>query len=168
MPATAWAQHRRTPYEGMNAAGADVGIFIPHQDGMSTGPLIEGFFEHYLSARDSVRADVGWASPHRSDDSNVGTREVRIGGDVLHNWEGGAIHPYAGAGLGVYFLQNRINGNNVGDRATKFGGVLIGGVEYFTTNTFSVKGEAAYHIVTDAGGYDPSGFALSIGVKAYF
>lgn len=168
LPVSAWAQHRRTPYTGMNAAGADVGLFLPHQEGMSTGPLIEGFFEHYMSARDSVRLDVGWANPHRSDDSNVGTREVRIGGNIIHNWEGGAIHPYAGAGLGVYFLQNRINGTNVGDRATKFGGALIGGLEFFTTRTFSVKGEAAYHIVTKSGGYDPSGLALSIGVKTYF
>ena len=167
-PATAWAQGRRTPYAGMNAAGATAGLFVPHQEGMSTGPAIEGFFEHYMSARDSARLDVGWASPHRSDDSSVKTRQTRIGGDILHNWEGGAVHPYLGAGLGVYFLQTRINGNNVGDRATKFGGVLIGGVEFFTTRTFAVKGEAAYHIVTKSGDYDPSGLALSIGVKAYF
>lgn len=168
MPATAWAQHRRTPYADLNAAGADVGLFVPHQDGMSTGPLIEGFFEHYMSARDSLRVDVGWMNPHRSDDSNVKTREVRIGGNLLHNWEGGAVHPYVGAGLGVYFLQTRINGNNAGSGATKFGGALIGGIEFFTSRTFSVKGEAAYHIVTDSGSYDPSGLALSIGVKAYF
>lgn len=167
LPARAFAQ-RRTPYAGMNAVGATVGLFVPHQDGMSTGPLIEGFVEHYMSARDSVRFDVGWASPHRSDDSNIGTRQVRIGGDILHNWEGGAVHPYVGVGLGVYLLQDHINGNNVGNRATEFGGALTGGVEFFTTRTFSVKGEAAYHIVTKSGDYDPSGLALSIGVKAYF
>lgn len=166
LPANAWAQ--RTPYAGINAAGASVGLFIPHQQGMSTGPLIEGFFEHYMTARDSVRLDVGWADPKQSDDSSIGTRQVRLGGDLLHNWEGGAVHPFVGAGLGVYFLQNHINGTDVGTRATKFGGVLTGGVEFFASRTFSVKGEANYHIVTKWDGYDPSGLALSIGVKAYF
>jgi len=45
---------------------------------------------------------------------------------------------------------------------------LIGGVEFFTSNTFSVKGEARYHIVTKANGYNPSGLALTIGAKTYF
>jgi hypothetical protein len=31
-----------------------------------------------------------------------------------------------------------------------------------------VKGEARYHVVTKSGPYDPSGLALTIGVKSYF
>jgi hypothetical protein len=95
-------------------------------------------------------------------------RQVRVAVDLLHNWEGGAIHPFVGAGLGAYFLQPRLNGTNLGDRATKLGGTILGGLEFFTSNTFSVKGEARYHVVTKSGPYDPSGLALTIGVKSYF
>lgn len=38
---------------------------------------------------------------------------------------------------------------------TKLGGTIFGGVEFFTSKTFAVKGEARYH-------------ALTIGVKSYF
>ena len=73
---------------------------------------------------------------------------MRVGADLIHNWEGGKIHPFVGAGLGAYFLQPRDNGEDFGDGATKLGGTLLGGVEYFTSKTFSVKGEARYHIVS--------------------
>ena len=42
------------------------------------------------------------------------------------------------------------------------------GLEFFTSNTFAVKGEARYHAVMKANGYNPSGLALTIGVKSYF
>jgi hypothetical protein len=41
-------------------------------------------------------------------------------------------------------------------------------VEFFTSKTFAVKGEARYDRVMKANGYDPSGLSLSIGVKSYF
>lgn len=167
LPAIASAQ-RRMPHKDAGALGADVGVFLPRQDGMTTGPAIEGFYEYYLSARDSVRVGAGWANPKQEADSDNTMRQVRIAVDVLHNWEGGAIHPFVGAGLGTYFLQPRSHGTNLGDSATKLGGTILGGVEFFTSNTFAVKGEARYHIVTKSGLYDPSGLALTIGVKSYF
>jgi Outer membrane protein beta-barrel domain len=163
----AWAQ-RRVPHKDSAALGGEVGLFLPQQDGMDAGPALEGFYEYYLDARDSVRVGVGWASPNAEGESDASVRQVRIAVDLLHNWEGGSIHPFLGAGLGTYFLQSRSDGHNVGDSETKFGGTLIGGLEFFTSNTFSVKGEARYHIVTKANGYNPSGLALTIGAKAYF
>jgi hypothetical protein len=53
-------------------------------------------------------------------------------------------------------------------RRWRLGGTLSGGVEYFTSRTFSVRGEARYHAVMKADRYDPSGLALSVGVKTYF
>jgi hypothetical protein len=167
IPATASAQGRM-PHESANGVGADVGIFMPHQEGMSTGPAINGFFEHYLTARDSLRLEVGWANPHNSVDDDSTMRQVDIAGNLIHNWEGGQVHPFVGAGLGVYWLQPRFDGDNVGSHATKFGGSILGGAEFFMSKTFALKGEARYHIVTKSGPYDPSGFALSIGVKSYF
>ena len=167
LPATASAQ-RRMPHTDAAAVGADVGMFLPKQDGMSTGPEIGGFYEHYLSARDSVRVVFGWANPSVDSSTDQSVREMRVGGELIHNWEGGAIHPFLGAGLGAYFLQRHGADGNIGDGATKLGGTLIGGVEYFTSNTFSIKGEARYHVVSDWNGYNPSGLALTIGVKSYF
>jgi hypothetical protein len=166
LPAEAAAQ--RMPHTGANGVGAEVGVFAPRQDGMSSGPEITGFFEHYLTARDSLRLVAGWANPYVSDSTDHSTREVRIGGELVHNWEGGAIHPFVGAGLGAYFLQARVAGADVGNGATKLGGTMLGGAEFFASKTFSVKGEVRYNIVSNWNGYDPSGLALTIGVKSYF
>ena len=163
----AWAQ-RRVPHQGSGAIGGDVGVFLPKQDGMDSGPVLEGFYESYFDARDSVRLGVEWTNPKLEGHSDDSIRQIRVGGDVLHNWEGGSIHPFVGAGLGAYFLQGRSNGHNIGDSRTKLGGTLIGGLEFFTSNTFSVKGEARYHIVTKSNGYNPSGLTLTVGAKAYF
>ena len=145
MPGVAAAQ-ARMPHEGASAVGA----------------------ETYLSARDSLRLGVGWANPKQEANDANKMRQIHIGGDLVHNWEGGAVHPFVGAGLGVYFLQPRSNGVNLGSSATKFGGDILGGAEFFASKTFSVKGEGRYHIVTKSGDYDPSGLELTIGVKSYF
>lgn len=165
--APAWAQ-RRVPHKDSSAVGGDVGVFLPKQDGMQTGPTVEGFYEYYMDARDSVRIGVGWANPKFERESADSMRQVRIGVDLVHNWEGGSIHPFVGAGLGTYFLQLKDNGRNFGDSDTKLGGTVFGGLEFFTSDTFSIKGEAGYHFVTKANGYNPSGLALTIGAKTYF
>lgn len=165
-PASAFAQ--RVPHEGGNAAGVDLGVFLPQDSGLDNSVALDGFFEHYLSARDSVRAVVGWTDPGVTNDSTRSIKETRIGGDLLHNWEYGDVHPYLGAGLGAYFLRNRLNGNTVPDGRTQFGGNVFGGVEFFTSNSFAVKGEAAYHVVSKADNFNPSGLLLTIGGKVYF
>jgi len=164
---TASAQGRM-PHATAGAIGGEVGVMLPKQEGMQRGAGVQGFYEHYLSARDSVRVAVEWMNPKREIETTDSVRQVRIGGDLIHNWEGGAVHPYAGAGLGAYFLQFRDNGANSGDGATRLGGSLLAGVEFFTAKTISVKGEARYHVVSKWDGYDPSGLALTIGVKSYF
>jgi opacity protein-like surface antigen len=100
--------------------------------------------------------------------SRDSTRQIRLGADIIHNWEHGSIHPFAGVGLAAYLIQHEDNGESVGDSRTRLGGNLLGGVEFFTSNTFSIKGEGRYHIVSKVDGYDPSGLALTIGVKKYF
>lgn len=165
--APAWAQ-RRVPHKDSAAIGGEVGLFLPKQDGMNSGPALEGFYEYYYNARDSVRVGMGWANPGVEGRQGASVRHIRVAMDLLHNWEGGSIHPFLGAGLGAYFLQPRDSGTNTGDSRTRFGGTLIGGVEFFTSNTFSVKGEARYHIVLKADDDNPSGLALTIGAKTYF
>lgn len=167
MPSAAWAQ-RRMPHGDANAVGVEVGVFSPRQSGFGSGLDVDGMLEHYIDARDSLRVDVGWMQAKQNNDSLKSVREVRVGGDLVHNWEGGSIHPFVGAGLGVYFLQPRNNGSNNGSGATNFGGDILGGAEFFTAKTFAVKAEARYNIVTKWNGYDPSGFSLTVGLKSYF
>ena len=160
----------QTPKADSGAVGGDVGIFLPKQDGMKSGPTLEGFYEYYPTARTSIRLGLGWGNPKRDteNDEDDSIRFIRIGGDVVYNWEGGSVHPFVGAGLGIYFLQERDNGENLGDSETKFGGTLFGGAEFFTSNTVSFKAEAKYHIVADAGAYNPDGLSLTVGLKKYF
>jgi len=167
---TAAAAQARMPHEGASAVGGEVGIFLPKEDALTKGPVVEGFYEYYLSARDSLRVGVGWMNPKWEAEDSDSLRQIRIGADLVRNWEGGAVHPYLGAGLGAYMLQFRDNGENLGDSETKFGGNVFGGVEYFTSNTFSVKGEARYHVVSKTNAFElnPSGLSLTFGVKGYF
>lgn len=145
-----------------------MGVFFPRADGLGTGPALEGFYEYYMDPRNSLRLGVGLARPKFDRESQDSMRYLRVGGDLVHNWEGGAIHPFVGAGIGAYFLQEKDNGTSVGDSQTKLGGNFFGGLEYFTSRTFSVKGEARYHVVSNAGAFDPDGLELTIGVKKYF
>jgi hypothetical protein len=156
------------PHKGAGAIGAEVGLFLPKQDELKSGPVIEGFYEYYLSARDSLRVGAGWLNPKFEQESEDSLRQIRVAVDLVHNWEGGTVHPFVGAGLGTYFLQVRDNGNNVGDSETKIGGTVFAGAEFFTSNTFAVKGEARYHVVQKVNDFNPSGLSLTIGVKSYF
>ncbi|HYT68599.1 MAG TPA: outer membrane beta-barrel protein [Vicinamibacterales bacterium] len=167
VPAMAFAQGRM-PHKGAAAIGGEVGVFLPKEDALTRGPALEGFYEYYLSARDSVRLGVGWANPKFEHEKSDSLRQIRVGVDLVHNWEGGQVHPFVGAGVGTYFLQFRDNGHNVGDSETKVGGTIFGGAEFFTSNTVSVKGEARYHIVSKINDFNPSGLALTFGVKSYF
>jgi hypothetical protein len=169
IPATAEAQ-ARMPHRGASAVGGEVGILLPQDDALSTGPVLEGFYEYYFTARESLRIGVGWMNPKWDAEESDSLRQIRIGGDLVRNWEGGTVHPFVGAGLGMYILQFRDNGENSGDSETKFGGAIFGGVEFFTSNTFAVKGEARYHIVSrsDRLNVNPSGLSLTFGVKSYF
>src|SRR3954471_21530492 len=97
-PALAQRESRRAPHQGSSAIEGEVGLFMPAQDGMTTGPAVEGAYEHYLTARNSLRIGAGWANPKVDREHVDSTRQVRVGADLVHNWEGGAIHPFVGAG----------------------------------------------------------------------
>jgi hypothetical protein len=166
-PATASAQ-RRVPARDAAAIGGDLGVFLPTDDNLDSGLVLEGFYEYYLSARISMRVGLGWAQPGFAQQEKFALRAVRIPFDIVHNWEGGAIHPFVGAGLGIYFLQVENDGESVGDSDTKLGATLFGGAEFFTGRKTSVKAEARYHIVDGIRGLEPDGLAVTIGLKKYF
>jgi hypothetical protein len=171
LPAQASAQgrHARQPHEGSIGVGADFGLFAPVDSALASTVMIEGHGDLYLTPRWAVRFGLGWADPSFERESTDSLRQVRIGGDLIYNWEGGRWHPFAGAGLGAHILQQKDNGRDIGDSESKLGGAMLGGVEYFFTRDTTVKGEARYQFVGDSrNGYSPSGLALLFGVKQYF
>ena len=112
-----------------------------------------------------MRIGFGWAEPESDVDDEDSLRIMRVPFDIVYNWEGGAIHPFVGAGLGAYFLQLKDNGESFGDSETKLGATLFGGAEFFTGRTAALKAEARYHIVDDVLGIEGDGLALTIGFK---
>jgi len=158
----------QTPRTDSAAVGADVGVFLPRADFLKSGLEVDAFYEYYMSPRTSIRLGGGWMNPKNEFNEDGSMRYFRVGGDLVYNWEGGSVHPFVGAGLGVYFLQEKDNGDNLGDQETKLGGTLFGGAEFFTSNTLSFKAEAKYHIISDVGGFNPDGLSLTVGLKKYF
>ena len=166
--ATSAAAQRRVPATDSGAIGGDVGVMVPRSDALASGPVLEGFYEYYFTPRASVRLGLGWANPSFERDDEDSLRTLRVPVDFVYNWEGGAIHPFVGAGMGIYFVQPKENGESAGDSDTKLGATFFGGAEFFTGRTVSVKGEARYHVVGDVFGVNPGGLAVTIGVKTYF
>ena len=165
LPAVAQAQ---TPQADSAAFGVDFGVFLPKQENLDKGLDFGGFYEYYPTARTSIRLGANWMNPKFDNGADAHLRYIRIGGDLVYNWEGGSVHPFVGAGLGVYFLQERQNGEAARESETKLGGALFGGAEFFTSNTVSVKAEAKYHLIKNLGTFNPDGLSLTIGLKKYF
>lgn len=160
--------HAQTPQTDSAAVGGDIGIFLPRAEELKSGLNLEGFYEYYLSPRTSIRLGLGWMNPKSEFENDDSTRYIRVAGDIVRNWEGGSIHPFVGAGLGIYFLQPKDNGESFGDSETKLGGTIFGGAEFFMNNTTSVKAEARYHLISNVDSFNPDGLALTIGLKKYF
>ena len=79
-PAQAQRREARNPHEGGSAVLGEVGLFLPSQDGMTTGPAVDGAYEYYLTARNSLRLGVGWANPKVDREHADSTRQIRVGG----------------------------------------------------------------------------------------
>ena len=168
-PAGVDAQERRVPHAGQTAVGVDVGAFVPADSQFDNALLVNALLEYYVTPRVSLRTSFGLTDPGHRTEAADSLRQVPLRLDVNYNWEGGRWHPFVGAGVGAYFLQFKDNDQPFGDTETKAGFNLGGGMEYFFNRTVTFKGEARYHILGNArGGQDPSGLALTAGLKTYF
>jgi hypothetical protein len=163
------AAQERQPHTGTTAVGFDVGAFVPKQSELGSSLVLNALYEYYVTPRVSLRTGVGWADPPFKSETSDSLRQIPLRADVNYNWEGGKWHPFVGAGVGAYFVQFKDNGQPFGDSETKFGVNVGGGLEYFTGRTVSVKSEARYHAIQSVRtGQDPSGLALTVGLKKYF
>lgn len=166
MPSTAVAQP--VPNEGQVAAGIDVGLFLPSDDQFESSITGGGFFEFYVTPRWGVRAGVMAMRPEYTRGVDEQERQIRLGADLIHNWEFGRVHPFAGAGLGWHMLRLYERGEHLGPSHNKLGVSALAGAEAFVSRDWTVKGEARYQFVGKTPLVDPSGFALTIGIKRYF
>lgn len=163
----------RIPAAGSWAIGGSFGLALPSDPSLDAGLDVAGIIEGYLTPRVSVRGQLGAAWWDIVDRHFTGTiKPVYLDGNLVYNWEGGAVHPYVTAGVGMYRYRSTESG--APERSdTKTGINLGGGIEYFFTRDATVTGEALYHKV---GAFntplalftDGSFWSLSIGVKKYF
>jgi opacity protein-like surface antigen len=112
-----------------------------------------------------VRAGGGWWNPAFSVGAVDSLMQVPITFDANYNWERGKWHPFAGAGLGVHFLQFRSELPSTDNTETKVGFNTGGGIEYFLNRALAVKGEGRYHALADARGEQTSGTSIAVGIK---
>jgi opacity protein-like surface antigen len=166
-PSFATAQER-VPHRDSTAIGVDIGAFIPNDDRLDQSLLLNALYEFYVTPRVSFRTGFGWVDPSFKGGGVDSLRQMPLRLDVNYNWERGRWHPFVGAGLGAYFIQLRNNGSAFGDTETKLGLNTGGGIEYFVHRTVSIKGEGRYHAVPETLGLEPSGIALTVGLKTYF
>ena len=164
LPSAAMAQ--RVPATDSGAIGGDGGLFSA---GLSQGPTLEGFYEYYFSPRNSLRIGLGWARPQGKP---LDQQFLHVPVDLVYNWErGGSVHPFVGAGLGIYFLEEHRSWpwEDEITRETKLGGTLFGGIElYAKPRTASFKIEARYHAVRNHTISNYDGLAITLGFKKYF
>jgi outer membrane protein with beta-barrel domain len=161
------------PAAGTWAVGGSLGVSLPADPSLDTGLDVAGTIEGYLTPRVSVRGQLGGAWWDITGRHFTGTvKPLYLDGNVVYNWEGGALHPYVTAGVGMYKYRSTESGV-VDGSDTKAGFNLGGGLEYFFTRDATVTGEALYHKVgafnTPLAVFtDGSFWSLSIGLKKYF
>ena len=167
-PASSFAQ-ARVPDSQMMAIGADAGVLFPG-DHLEPGLVVNGLWEYYFTPRAGIRTTLGWANlsfDGREDDDTQ--RQIKLALDLLYNWEYGKVHPFVTGGGGVWFLQEKDNGENFGESENKPGLTFGAGIDYFVTRTATVKFEGRYDwVAVDDGRPDPSGISLTVGVKKFF
>ncbi len=164
--APAFAQ--RVPSGRSLAAGADLGLFLGGND-VDTSITLDGFGEVFVTPRVSIRGLVGWTSPGISGADDTHLRQNRLLFNAVYNWERNEWHPFVTGGAGLYFVTRTREGRPDDEGDTRGGINLGGGVEYFTNDMLSWKGEAAWHWIGHPDGtINPSGLAVTGGVKLYF
>jgi opacity protein-like surface antigen len=173
-PASAQRRARaRVPAAGSWAVGGSIGASLPTDPSLDKGLDVAGILEGYLTPRVSIRGQLGaswWDITGRHFTGTI--KPLRLDGNVVYNWEGGAWHPYVTGGVGMYRYA-AVESGAADASDTKIGVNLGGGIEYFFARDATVTGEALYHKVdafdTPLTRFtDGSYWTLSLGVKKYF
>lgn len=158
----------QTPDTGMIGVGADVGAFLP-DDAFENAFTLDAFGETYITPRISVRAMLAWTSPGFEGRTEDHFRQIKLLFNGVYNWEMGVWHPFVTGGAGAYFVRQLFDGRPDPEGETRGGLNLGGGIEYFTSQNTTIKGELRWDIVSDPPGLpDATGLSLTVGLKRYF
>lgn len=170
LTATPASAQERVPDSGMGAITLSLGGSFPFEEFLDNGWFMAVSGEAYLTPRISIKGQLGGAWHNVNviglDDE---VAPMHITGSLIHNWERGKWHPYAGAGVGLY--RYRFGENEEADN--KFGVNLGGGIEYFFTRRDVIQGDITFHIVPGEAesrfwDYNAKYWTLSAGYKRYF
>lgn len=160
--------HAQTPDTGMAAVAGSIGVMIPDEQ-LENAVTLEGQGEYYLTPRVSFRTLLNWSSPGFAGRTEDNFRQFKLLFGVVYNWEGGIFHPFVTGGAGAYFVRQHLDNREDPEGETRGGIHLGGGIEYFTSDRTTIKGEARWDVVSHPPGLpDASGFTLMIGLKRYF
>ena len=166
----AWAQ--RAPAPGMLAIGGSVGLTVSSDPNLDNGLEAAGNVEAYLTSRVSIRGQVAGSQWDVVGHSFTGTvSPLRVDGNVVYNWEGGAVHPYLTGGVGAYRYHSALSG--APEASVTHAGVDVGGgIEYFFRRRATLTAEALYHhvgaFVTPLTTFDPGSYwSIDFGLKGY-
>ena len=155
----------------MVAIGGSIGASVPTDASFKNGLEIAGTVEDYLTPRVSIRGQVAgtwWDITGRGFTGT--TKPVIFDGNVVYNWERGAIHPYVTGGVGLYHYG--FDFAPVTGSANKAGVDLGGGVEFFATRRVTFTFEGLYHAVSSPvqsplASFESRFWTFSVGLKKY-
>ena len=148
------------------AVSGDVGLLIPREQQLSAGVTVDAALEVYPTSRIAIRSLLG-LSRSGADGSPETLSLVRVGTDVIYNWEGGRIHPFAGGGLGLQVLRLYF-GEDPEFEQPQLATNVLGGVEVFVDAAWAVKVEGRYVSIKGRSFRPASALGAMIGLKRYF
>jgi hypothetical protein len=158
----------QTPDTGLIGIGGDLGVRFP-DEALENTFTIDGYGEYYVTPRISLRAMLAWSKPGFENRTEDKFRQTMLLFNGVYNWEYGEWHPFVTAGAGAYFVRQLFENADDPDAETRGGINFGGGVEFFTSELSSIKGEARWDVVSHPAGVpDATGFSLTIGFKRYF
>jgi len=154
----------------MVAIGFTVGASVPRDAFLDNGIDLGAQVEGYLTPRVSVRGRVSGAWFAVNGGHNT-VQPLAFEGNVVHNWERGAWHPYATGGIGLYHY--RFDESSITSSDSKFGVNFGGGVEYFFTRHDTLLAEALVRVIPGHATslntiYDTGYWTFMMGYKKYF
>lgn len=167
LPALSAAQHRE-PHAGSITLGADFGFYVPDED-FHTGIFPTVTTEIFVTPRISLRALYGWSRNEFVDLQQYYMEQHRLGFSAIWNWELEYWHPYVLAGFGGHAVRQYRDDGSTSGWENRAGYHVGGGVEYFVRKKITYKIEGTYyHVMDHPVGFEPSGFAITMGLKKYF
>jgi predicted porin len=155
--------HAATPEKDHAAIGGDFGLFAPFESADKLGFQLQGNVDYYLERRYGVRATIGYAQSGSDYPDNPKSSRAYFLASGLYNWEMGAFHPFAVAGLGIYHVSPAVGGSSV-----RVGVHAGAGVDYYLDRRTAVTGQVLFHFLSSVADQKSSFAGVSLGLRYFF